>query len=271
VRLAEEGADIVAVDLCKDVARRVVPASSAPEDLAETVRQVEALKRRVVAFEADVRDLNGLTEAVDLGAGELGRLDIVAADAGVTGVGQAWEMDDQTWSDTVSIDLSGVWHTARAAIPHIIDGGRGGSIVVTGSTAAEAACPFMSAYVAASHGVVGLAKSLALELGPYMIRVNTILQMSVHTPIVNTASWDEETVERIRRMNALPVSCVEPVDISNALAFLVSDEARYITGIELPVDAGFLAKTASPEQMDGMWMWTTRADTTIAQPHGGGS
>jgi SDR family mycofactocin-dependent oxidoreductase len=253
VRLAQEGADIIAVDLCDQVDS--VPYQMAtPEDLADTVKQVEALDRRIVATKADVRDYGALKKALDDGVAQLGRLDIVSANAGIASFGGAEELPEQTWQDMIDTNLTGVWHAAKAAIPHLIAGGRGGSIVLTSSAAGLKAYANAAHYVSAKHGVVGLMRTLALELAPHMIRVNSLHPTQVDTDMVmNEFTFKlfspdtlNPTIEDFRpasqAMNALPIPWVEPVDISNALLFLASDEARYITGVTLPVDAGTVIK-----------------------------
>ena len=253
VRLAQEGADIIAVDLCAQVDS--VPYQMAtPEDLADTVKQVEALDRRIVATQADVRDYGALKAALDDGVAQLGRLDIVAANAGIFSFGRAEELPEQTWQDMIDTNLTGVWHAAKAAIPHLIAGGRGGSIVLTSSAAGLKAYANAAHYVSAKHGVVGLMRTLALELAPHMIRVNSLHPTQVDTDMVMneftfklfSPDIEHPTIEDFgpasQAMNALPIPWVEPVDISNALLFLASDEARYITGVTLPVDAGTVIK-----------------------------
>ena len=253
VRLAQEGADIIAVDLCDQVDS--VPYQMAtPEDLADTVKQVEALDRRIVATKADVRDYGALKKALDNGVAQLGRLDIVSANAGIASFGQAEELPEQTWQDVIDTNLTGVWHAAKAAIPHLIAGGRGGSIVLTSSAAGLKAYANAAHYVSAKHGMVGLMRTLALELAPHMIRVNSLHPTQVDTDMVmNEFTFKlfspdiaNPTIEDFgpasQALNALPIPWVEPVDISNALLFLASDEARYITGVTLPVDAGTVIK-----------------------------
>jgi SDR family mycofactocin-dependent oxidoreductase len=255
IRLAQEGADIIAVDLVRQVDSVPYPMST-PGDLAETVKEVEALDRRIVATEADVRDYGALKTALDDGVAELGRLDIVSANAGIFSFGTLEELPEQTWQDMIDTNLTGVWHAAKAAIPHIRAGGRGGSIVLTSSTAGLMALENMAHYVAAKHGVVGLMRTLALELAPDMIRVNSVHPTSVSTPMIhNEATYAlfapdldekdrtrERLGERFQTLNALPIQWVEPVDISNAVLWLASDESRYVTGVTLPVDAGSLVK-----------------------------
>jgi (+)-trans-carveol dehydrogenase len=253
IRLAEEGADIIAVDLCDQVGSVPYPMAT-PEDLAETVKEVEALDRRIVATQADVRDFDALKQALDAGVAELGHVDIVAANAGIVSYGQAVELDETTWRDMIDINLTGVWHTCKAAIPQMISQGNGGSIVITSSAAGLMAYPGLAHYVSAKHGLVGLMRTLALELAPHFIRVNSVHPTSVNTPMVqNDASKrlflpdvehpsEEQFAEVSAAMNALPIPWVEARDISNAVLWLASDEARYVTGVTLPVDAGTLTK-----------------------------
>jgi (+)-trans-carveol dehydrogenase len=165
IRLAQEGADIIAVDLVRQVDSVPYPMST-PDDLAETVKEVEALDRRIIAAEADVRDYGALKKALDDGVAELGRLDIVSANAGIVSYGRAAELPEQTWQDVIDTDLTGVWHAAKAAIPHLIGGGRGGSIVITSSIGGLKGFQNAAHYVSAKHGVVGLMRTLALELHP---------------------------------------------------------------------------------------------------------
>ncbi len=254
VRLAEEGADIIAIDICEAIPENNYPPAT-EEDLAETVRMVEALDRRIVAEKADVRDFDQLKAVVDKGVAELGRLDIVSANAGIGGTfGKSEDIPDDQFMNMVDINLTGVWRTCKAAIPHIKAGGRGGCIVLTSSDAGLFAYENISHYVSAKHGVVGLMRTLALELAPDMIRVNSIHPTTVNTPMVNNEATFklfrpdlehptlEDFGEAAKVMNALPIPYVEPIDISNALLWLASDEARYVTGVALPVDAGAAVK-----------------------------
>ena len=241
IRLAEEGADIIAVDICRDY--RTVPyAMATPDDLAETVKAVEALDRRIVAAQADVRDATALKTAVDDGVARLGRLDIVSANAGIC-TAQAWdEVTPQVWQDTLDTNLTGVWNTMVVSVPHLIAAG-GGSIICTSSTAGLKGMPFLAPYVAAKHGVVGIARTMANELASHKIRVNTVHPTGVDTPMGNGLGALEPLKNRDPTlgpiyMNSLPVESVDPRDISNAVLFLASDEARYVTGLEFTVDAG---------------------------------
>ena len=253
VRLAQEGADIITVDICQDV-KGALPLSTL-EDLAETVSLVEAQDRRIIATQADVRDFDAMKAAVDDGVAQLGRLDIVVANVGIASDGGPVDkMDKDSWQDTIDINLTGVWHTAKAVVPHLIQGGRGGAIVLTSSVGGMKALPNMSHYVSAKHGVVGLMRSLAVELGQHNIRVNSIHPSQVNTPmLMNEPTYrlfrpDLEKPTRddmapiSQMMHTLPVPWVEPEDVSNAVLFLVSDEGRYITGAALPVDAGAMLK-----------------------------
>jgi SDR family mycofactocin-dependent oxidoreductase len=255
IRLAQEGADIIAVDLAGRVDSVPYPMAT-PDDLAQTVKEVEALDRRILATQADVRDYAALKKALDEGVAQLGRLDIVSANAGIASFGRADELEEQTWQDVIDINLTGVWHTVKAAIPHLRVGGRGGSIILTSSTAGLKANENIAHYVSAKAGVVGLMRTLALELAPDMIRVNSVHPTTVNTDMVqNSAVYalfapdldekdrtKERLTERFQTLNALPIPWVEPVDISNAVLWLASDESRYITGVTLPVDAGTLVK-----------------------------
>jgi SDR family mycofactocin-dependent oxidoreductase len=252
IRLAQEGADIIAVDVCEDV--DTVPYHGATqEDLAETVKAVEALDRRIVASKADVRDYASLKSALDDGVAQLGRLDIVSANAGIFSTAPTAELTEEEWGQMIDINLSGVWRTCKAAIPHLI-ANNGGSIIITSSGAGLKGFPNFAHYVSAKHGVVGLMRTLALELAPRSIRVNSLHPTNVNTDMIqNEAMYKlfvpgsenptkEEFAAVSQSMQALPIPWVEPVDISNALLFLASDEGRYITGVTFPVDAGITQK-----------------------------
>jgi SDR family mycofactocin-dependent oxidoreductase len=255
ITLAGEGADIIAVDLCAQIGSVPYPMATL-QDLAQTVKEVEALDRHIVATVADVRDYDALKEALDDGVAQLGRLDIVSANAGIFSFGRAEELAEQTWRDMIDTNLTGEWHAAKAAIPHLRAGGRGGSIILTSSLAGLKGQQNLAHYVSAKHGLVGLMRTLALELAPDFIRVNSVHPTSVDTDMVQNAATyalfapdlpedqrNKETLaSRFQALNVLPIPWVEPVDISNALVFLASDEARYITGVALPVDAGAAIK-----------------------------
>jgi len=241
VRLAEEGADIIAIDICRDYDTVGYPLAT-EADLAETVKAVEALDRRIVASVADVRDAGALKAAVDDGVAQLGRLDIVSANAGICTI-QSWdEVTPQVWQDTLDTNLTGVWNTFVAAVPHLIAAG-GGSIIATSSTAGIKGLPFLAPYVAAKHGVVGISRTMANELAKHRIRVNTVHPTGVDTPMVAGLGGLDPILNKDPElgpifMNTYPVEMVDPRDISNAVLWLASDESRYVTGLELTVDAG---------------------------------
>jgi SDR family mycofactocin-dependent oxidoreductase len=241
IRLAEEGADIIAVDICRDY-DTVGYAMASEADLAQTVKAVEALDRRIVATQADVRDAAALKAAVDDGVAQLGHLDIVSANAGICTV-QSWdEVTPAVWRDTLDTNLTGVWNTMVVSVPHLIAAG-GGSIICTSSTAGIKGLPYLAPYVAAKHGVVGIARSMANELSSHHIRVNTVHPTGVDTPMGTGLGGLEPLLGRDPSlgpifMNTLPVEIVDARDISNAVLFLASDEARYVTGLEFTVDAG---------------------------------
>ena len=253
IRLAEEGADIIAVDICAQIAS-VPTAMAEPADLDETVSLVKALDRRIVAAQADVRDYAQMVGVLADGVAELGRLDIVCANAGIYSLGQLADLSDETWQDVIDVNLTGVWHTCKAAIPHLIAAGRGGSMILTSSSIGLRAIANLGHYGSAKHGIVGLMRTLALELAPHSIRVNSIHPGCVDTPMIQNPSRysllmpDVEAPTRdmaaavYQSLNALPVPWADPRDISNAVLFLASDEARYITGTTLLVDAGYTLK-----------------------------
>ncbi|MBY8860044.1 mycofactocin-coupled SDR family oxidoreductase [Nocardia sp. CA2R105] len=255
VRLAQEGADIIAVDVCKPVSGSDAIAASTPADLAETADLVKGLGRRVVTAEVDVRDFDALKAAVDSGVEQLGRLDIIVANAGIGNGGDTLDKtSEQDWDTMIGINLSGVWKTAKAGIPHVLSGGRGGSIILTSSVGGLKAYPNTGHYIAAKHGVVGLMRAFAVELGQHSIRVNSVHPTNVNTPMfMNDATMKlfrpdlenptkEDFAPVAQFMHVLPVGWVEPVDISNAVLFLASDESRYVTGLPMTVDAGSTLK-----------------------------
>lgn len=253
LRLAEEGADIVAVDLCAQIATAAYPLATR-EDLAETAALVERAGRGVVAVQADVRDLGQLQAAAEEGLSRFGHLDIVCANAGITTYASVRSLTDEVWRDVIDVNLTGVWHTCKAVVPAMIEAGRGGSLILVSSTAGLKGIPNLAHYSAAKHGVVGLARALALELGPQRIRVNTVHPTSVNTDLLlNDATFrlfrpdlEHPTVgdalAAFQGLNALPVPWVEAQDISDAVLWLASDESRHVTGVALPVDAGALSR-----------------------------
>jgi SDR family mycofactocin-dependent oxidoreductase len=243
VRLAEEGADIIAVDICRQL-QSVGYEMSTSGDLEQTVKEVEALGRRIVAREADVRDYGSLKAALKEGIEELGPVQIVIANAGIGPGGMA--SSEQQWDEVIGVNLTGVWNTGRAAIPSMIEAGNGGAVVLTSSTGGLMGAPIdaagMLAYTAAKHGVIGLTRSWANSLAPHFIRVNSVAPTTVRTPMAGGGNV-AEIIEHVPQlagslMNAIPVEAVDPIDVSHAIAWLVSDEARYVTGSVIPVDAG---------------------------------
>jgi SDR family mycofactocin-dependent oxidoreductase len=247
VRLAQEGADIIAVDICRQIDTVDYPMAT-PEDLGQTVKEVEALDRRIVARQADVRDEAGLKAAFDAGVAELGPVDIVLANAGIAPL--SMHEKHEAWQDVIDVNLTGVFNTVEIAIPSMIERGEGGAIVLTSSTAGinGVGGPTRGGlgYTASKHGVVGLMRSYANSLAPHSIRVNSVHPTGVRTPmIVNDVMAEflgQDPSMSDAMANALPVDMVEAVDISNAIVWLVSDDARYVTGITLPVDAGYTNK-----------------------------
>lgn len=248
IRLAQEGADIIAVDICRQLESVQYPMGT-PEELDRTVVEVEKLGRRIVAHTADVRELTELRHAFDAGVAELGPVDIVLANAGI-GAGGAGVSEDQEWDEVVGVNLKGVWNTGRVAIPSMLERGAGGSIVLTSSTGGMIGVGIPTSgflgYTAAKHGVIGLMRSWANFLAPHNIRVNSVAPTAVRTPMAgdgNLQAIMEHAPELARALsNAMPVDLVEPLDVSNAIAWLVSDDARYVTGTVVPVDAGQLNK-----------------------------
>jgi SDR family mycofactocin-dependent oxidoreductase len=241
IRLASEGADIIAMDACERVANVGYPTAT-PEDLAETVEQVEALDRRILAHRADVRDGDAMARIAAEGTAMFGSLDIVVANAGVSNWGRVWEMSVEHWQTMIDINLTGVWNTIRVTVPIMIEQNRGGSIIITSSVAGIKSLPGQAHYSAAKHGVVGLAKSAAIELAPYNIRVNTI-----HPWGVETAMTLDPEVESLLAANPhymgsfgamLEPAMAQPDDISSAVLYLASDMSKFVTATQLTVDAG---------------------------------
>lgn len=248
LKLAEEGADIIAVDICSQIAS-VEYDMATPEDLAETVRLVEALDRRIFAQQADVRDLAALEKAVKEGEVAIGPIDIILANAGIAPLGLSGDRE-QPFADVVDVNLTGVYNTVMAAVPSLI-AKQAGSIVLTSSTQGLKGTGGNggaggTGYAAAKHGVVGLMRSFANWLSPQNIRVNSIHPTGVATQMIQNPVIEKLFAENPDSgdavKNLMPVPWVQPRDISNAVAFLVSDDARYITGVTLPVDAGFNAR-----------------------------
>jgi SDR family mycofactocin-dependent oxidoreductase len=236
--LAREGASIIAVDICDQI-RTVRYDMSTPDDLATTEKLVREVGGRILGRRADVRSLAEMQEAVRDGVAEFGRLDIVVANAGIGSGGRStMRLSEQEWDDVVDVNLGGVFRTLKASVPAILEGGRGGSVVMIGSTAGVRGMRGIGHYSAAKHGLVGLTKTLAIELADDNIRVNVIHPTGVRSMSPLVQQWAAKAPPAEVR-NRLPVDMLEAGDVSNVIRWLVSDQARYITGISLPVDAGF--------------------------------
>ena len=245
VRLASEGADIIGIDVCAQVEKGYPGATEA--DLAETARLVEGTGRSMVAVRADVRDLAAVGDAVAAGVERFGRLDVVVANAGIFSYGFLWEITPEQWRDMIDVNLTGVFHTIKATVPRLIEQGEGGSVILVSSVAGLRGVPFAGHYAAAKHGVVGLCRTLANEVGAHRIRVNSIHPAGVTTPMTTDAGLFDlilahsETLAPIY-MNTLPYLSMEPEYVSNMVAFLASDESMYMTGAQIPIDMGTLAR-----------------------------
>jgi len=256
VRLAERGVDIIALDINRSISTVAYPGPDA-DDLAETVRQVEATGRRIIAREVDVRDADKVKAVVDEGFEQFGRIDIIIPNAGIASVAAVGDLTPKIWDDMIDINLNGVWYSIAAALPHMRAGGRGGSIVLIGSVCSQKGMGNLAHYVAAKHGVAGMTKTLAFELGVENIRVNSLWPTNVDTDMVQnewvrklflpeiespTREDCEQPDSAYCMANAIPVPWIDIDDVTNVVLFLVSDEARYITGTGIPIDAGFLLK-----------------------------
>jgi len=251
IRLAQEGADIIALDACSTPDWLSYPLAT-EADLAQTVKEVEALDRRIIARKADTRDLAAVRSVLDQGVAELGgRLDIVAANAAIISWPRdTWEIDVDQFRELIDVTLTGTFITVKSAVPAMIAAGHGGLIVLTSSGAAITAGPGLADYKAAKSGVLALKDTLACELAPHFIRVNAICPTAVDTPMIQNenlyrafrpdlpAPGRDDVRDGFAQMNLLPIPWVDPVDVSNAIVWLASDAARYVTGVTLPVDAG---------------------------------
>jgi (+)-trans-carveol dehydrogenase len=249
VRLAEEGADVIAIDVCRQISSIPYPLST-PQDLRTTEELVGATGQRVIAREVDVRDQQSLDDVVAEAISAFGRIDIVSANAGIISYQPFWEFSEEVWQDVLSVTLSGAWRTMKAVVPSMISHGTGGSVILTSSVAGMKGMQHNAHYVAAKHGLTGLMRSACLELAPHQIRVNTINPGGVLTDMIDNEmtyrvfrpDLDQPTLKEVaeisKGMHPMGVPWLEPIDISNAVLFLASDESRYITGAVLPVDAG---------------------------------
>jgi SDR family mycofactocin-dependent oxidoreductase len=246
VRLARAGADIVAIDACGPVATHNGYEASTPEDLAETVRLVEGEGRKILAKEIDVRDLDGQQRLVADAKEQFGRLDITVANAGVLNWGRLWEISAQQWQQVLDVNLTGVWNTMKAVVPAMIEAGNGGSIINISSAAGIKAVPGCGHYCASKFGVVGLTNSLAIELGEYGIRVNSVHPYGTDTPMGNDLSMyqvfqDHPTYIYSFSPGALPTeSLADPGLISDVVLWLASDASSLVTAAQIPADKGYL-------------------------------
>jgi SDR family mycofactocin-dependent oxidoreductase len=248
-RLAAEGASIIATDLCGQLAG-VSYATGTAENLDETLRLIGQTGAEAVGYPADVRDTAQIESVAARALERFGGIDIVCAAAGTAAFAPMWELSDDDWNIVVDTNLTGVFKTLRAAIPAMIERGKGGSLILISSTAGLRGLPNNANYVAAKHGLVGLARTLCNELGPYTIRVNTVHPTTTNTPLVhNEATYRmfrpdvenptaDDFAEAAPALNAIPIAWAEPTDIAAAVAWLASDESRYVTGAAIPVDAG---------------------------------
>jgi len=253
LRVAAEGADVIAVDLCAPVPGTPYRGATG-EDLDTTVRGVQALGRRVVARQADVRDPDAVRVALDAGLDVLGSLDGVVANAGIVTPAPATQLAPGSWRDTIDINLSGAWYAVQAALPALLARGRGSIVLTSSANGGLKAPPNLAHYAAAKHGLVGLMRSLANELGPEGIRVNTVHPTAVDTDMIQndatyrlfapaaTAPGRDEVAPILAQFHTLPVPWVQPEDVAAAVAWLLSDEAAFVTGVALPVDAGLAAR-----------------------------
>lgn len=253
VQLARAGADVVIGDIVSQIGSVPYPLAT-PEDLEVTKRLVEAEGRRCLAMECDVRDPNSVDALVEEAETHCGGLDIVVANAGIVLMAEAWGTTDEEWTDVLSVNLTGVFNTLRATTRAMVRRNAGGSVICTGSVCSQRPQSMLTAYTASKHGVVGLVRSFALELAPYSIRVNAVEPGNVLTPMIDNdallsrfrpdleAPTRNDVVDGFQDMNIMPTPWVEPNDISAAVLWLASDHARFVTGVELPVDAGLLTK-----------------------------
>ncbi|MGO9033813.1 mycofactocin-coupled SDR family oxidoreductase [Mycobacterium sp.] len=246
IRLAREGADIIALDICAPVSESITYAAATPEELAETVRAVEAEGRKVLAREVDIRDDAALRQLVSDGVEQFGRLDILVANAGVLSWGRVWELTDEQWDAVIGVNLSGTWRSLRAVIPAMIEAGNGGSIVVVSSSAGLKATPGNGHYSAAKHGLVGLTNTLAIELGEFAIRVNSIHPYSVDTPMIEPELMMQVFAEHPRYVHSFGPMLLQPNgfmaadEVSDVVVWLAGAGSGTLTGAQIPVDKGVL-------------------------------
>jgi SDR family mycofactocin-dependent oxidoreductase len=246
VRLAREGADIIALDICAPVSDTITYPAATAEDLAETVRAVEAEGRKVLAREIDIRDDTALRQLVADGIEQFGRLDVLVANAGVLSWGRVWELTDEQWDTVIGVNLTGTWRTIRAVVPAMIEAGNGGSIVVVSSSAGLKATPGNGHYSASKYGLVGLANTLALELGEFGIRVNSIHPYSVDTPMIEPEAMTQvfakypHYIHSFAPMPLQPNGFMTVDEVSDVVVWLAGDGSGTLSGAQIPVDKGVL-------------------------------
>ena len=253
IRLAGEGADIIAIDICGPISETITYRLGTVEELAETVRAVEATGRKVLAREVDVRDLAALQQVVADGVEQFGRLDILVANAGVLSWGRLWEMSEEQWDTVIDVNLNGTWRTIRAAVPAMIEAGNGGSIIIVSSAAGLKATPGNAHYAASKHGLVALTNSLALEAGEFGIRVNSIHPYSIETPMVEKQAMMAifakypSYLHSFAPMPFHPINhegnkglqeFMAPEEVSDVVAWLAGDGSATISGSQIAVDRG---------------------------------
>ncbi|KLO31937.1 NAD-dependent oxidoreductase [Mycolicibacter heraklionensis] len=246
VRLAAAGADIIAADICAPASDCITYPAATPEEFAEMVSAVEAQGRKVLARPVDVRDDEALRNLVNDGVEQFGRLDVVVANAGVLSWGRLWELTDEQWNTVIDVNLTGTWRTIRAAVPAMIEAGNGGSIVIVSSSAGLKATPGNGHYAASKHALVALTNTLALEVGAYRIRVNSIHPYSVDTPMIEPQVMAEIFRERPDYLHAFPPMPLHPPSfmtsdqVSDVVVWLAGDGSGILTGVQIPVDKGAL-------------------------------
>ena len=253
IRLANDGADIIAVDICRPISETITYPLATSEELAETVQAVEATGRKVLAREVDIRDLEALQKVVADGVEQFGRLDIVVANAGVLSWGRMFEMSEEQWDTVIDVNLNGTWRTIRAAVPAMIEAGNGGSIIIVSSSAGLKATPGNGHYSASKHGLVAITNALAIEVGEFGIRVNSIHPYSIETPMVEKKAMIDlftkypSYVHSFSPMPYQPVNhqsekglmeFMEPEEVSDVVAWLAGDGSHTISGSQIAVDRG---------------------------------
>lgn len=255
VRLADDGADIIAIDVCKPVSDTVTYPMPTSEDLAETVALVEQTGRKILAREVDVRDLAAQQDVVAAGIEQFGRLDIVVANAGILSWGRIWEMSESQWDDVIDVNLNGTWRTIKAAVPAMIEAGNGGSIIIVSSSAGLKATPGNAHYAASKHGLVALTNALALEAGEFGIRVNSIHPYSINTPMIEPEAMAEIFGKFPTYLHSFAPMPFKPVardgkpglqefmsveEVADVVAWLAGDGSMTVSGSQIAVDRGVM-------------------------------